>query len=395
MFPLTRLQVTSRAVLKLLHLVLMVFSLSPSRLPRSILWIRLIVWIAWYVYICIRSLTVAQTMDCDLDCMLRHMLTVCQTASHSFLVVSTFIQGFRVSRKQPDELTIIFEASDPWVAFTVLGMLAPMIGVEYMVCSNVAGYERRVWLYHLKTLPSFLALQLQIVSFISEVMEVNIRVRLAKLQLVILARELSSRWPQCKYLPDSLDRQSYRIEALKRRYNELHLLYDRINDRFGGSLLIIIIVFFADFVCNSYWLFVDVRTTPKRRINAILVKMGFIFNVALQMSAACWHCQQSYNLVRTFSLSFNLCLIKGMCFQGRQIGCLISKLVKPQGSKRYNELVSEFSLQTLHQRFVVTAKDFFSLNLHLLSSMFAAVVTYLVILIQFMFAERSARGHSG
>ncbi|KAH8393137.1 hypothetical protein KR200_003109 [Drosophila serrata] len=376
MFPLTRLQVTSRAVLKLLHLVLKVFSLSSSRVPRSILWIRLIGWIAWYVFICIRSLAVAQTMDCNLDCMLRHMLTVCQTASHSFLVVSRFIQGLRVSQKQPDELTIIFEASDPWVAFTVMGMLMPMLGVEYMVCSNVPDYESRVWLYHLKTLPSFLALQLQIISFISEVMEVNVRVRFAKLQLVILARELSSRWPLCKYKPDSLDQQSYRIEALKRRYNELHLLFDRINSNFGGSLLIIIIVFFADFVCNSYWLFVDVRTTRKRKINAILVKMGFIFNVALQTSAACWHCQQSYNL-------------------GRQIGCLISKLVKPQGSKRYNELVSEFSLQTLHQRFVVTAKDFFSLNLHLLSSMFAAVVTYLVILIQFMFAERSARGHSG
>ncbi|KAH8307960.1 hypothetical protein KR059_003563 [Drosophila kikkawai] len=376
MFPLTRLQVTSRAVLKLLHLVLVVFSLSPSRLPRPILWIRLIGWVAWYVFIWMRSVHVAKTTDCDLDCMLRHMLTVCETASHAFLVASTFIQGFRNSQEeQPGEVTI-FEASDPWVAFTVLAMLAPMFGVQYMVCSNIPDSERRVWLYHLKTLPSFLALQLQIVSFISEVMEVNIRVRLAKLQLVILARELSSRWPQCKYQPDFLDRQSYRIEALKRRYNELHHLYDRINDCFGVSLLIIIIVFFADFVCNSYWLFVDVRTTSKSRVNAILVKMGFIFNVALQMSSACWHSQQSYNL-------------------GRQIGCLISKLVKPQGSKRYNELVSEFSLQTLHQRFVVTAKDFFSLNLHLLSSMFAAVVTYLVILIQFMFAERSAGGHSG
>ncbi|KAH8248782.1 hypothetical protein KR032_003125 [Drosophila birchii] len=376
MFPLTRLQVSLRAVLKLLHLVLVVFSLSPTRLPRSILWIRLIGWIAWYIFIWIHSLHMARTIDCDLDCMLRHMLTVCQTASHAFLVVSTFIQGFRDNEEQPDEVIIIFEAPDPWVAFTILGMLAPMLGAEYMVCANVSLYERRVWLYHLKTLPSFLALQLQIISFISEVMEVNNRVRLAKLQLVILARELSSRWPQCKYQQDSLDRQSYRIEALKRRYNELHHLYDRINDRFGGSLLIIIIVFFADFVCNSYWLFVDVRTTSKRRKKAIIVKMGFIFNVALQMSAACWHCQQSYNL-------------------GRQIGCLISKLVKPQGSKRYNELVSEFSLQTLHQRFVVTAKDFFSLNLHLLSSMFAAVVTYLVILIQFMFAERSAGGHLG
>ncbi|XP_037931727.1 gustatory receptor 23a-like [Teleopsis dalmanni] len=71
----------------------------------------------------------------------------------------------------------------------------------------------------------------------------------------------------------------------------------------------------------------------------------------------------------------------------RNIGCLIFKLVKPLGNKRYNDLISEFSLQTLHQRFVITAKEFFNLNLNLLGSMVAAIVTYLVILIQFMLSE--------
>lgn len=310
MFPLTRLQVTARVVLKLFHLVLVFFSLSTSRVSPSTLWIRFLGWIVWYGFIFARTLQIAQTMDCNLDCMLRYILTICQTASHAFLVVSTFVQGLRNDGEQTDEVTI-YEPSDPWVAFTVLAMVAPILITEYLVGFNVAGYEYRIWVYHMKTLPSFLALQLQIASFISEVMEANIRVRLAKLQLLILARELSSRWPQCKYKADSLDKEIYRIQALKRRYNELYLLYDRINATFGGSLLIIVIVFFVDFVCNSYWLFVDVRTTPRERLNAILVKIGFIFNVALQMSAACWHCQQSCNLVRIEDVYFILCVFNG------------------------------------------------------------------------------------
>ncbi|XP_039227252.1 gustatory receptor 23a isoform X1 [Drosophila yakuba] len=372
MFPPTRVQATARVVLKIFQLSLLAFSLRSSRLSRLALWLRFLSWLTWFIFIWTHSVILAQYFDCPLDCTLRHMLTFFQTVSHAFIVVTTFVNGFRVQDQHQDQLdeVMVFEDSDPWVAFTALAMLIPVVGVEYLVCSNAPEYPFRIRIYHLKMLPSILALQLQIISFILEVMKVNIRVRHTKLQLQILARELSSRWPQRKLQPLFFDQQIYRVKDLKSRYNELHHLFVRMNGSFGGSLLTIIIVYFALFVCNSYWLFVDIRTTPLRTY-AILVNLGFIFNVALQMATACWHCQQSFNL-------------------GRQIGCLISKLVKPQGSKRYNDLVSEFSLQTLHQRFVVTAKDFFSLNLHLLCSMFAAVVTYLVILIQFMFAERSS-----
>ncbi|KQS70008.1 gustatory receptor 23a isoform X1 [Drosophila erecta] len=374
MFPPTRVQAISRVVLKVFHLILVAFSLRSNRQSRLTLWLRFLIWLTWYCIIWTQSVIFAQALDCPLDCTLRHVLTFFQTVSHAFIVAATFLNGFRVQQDQLDEV-IVLEDSDPCVAFTVLAMLVPILSVEYLVCSNAPEYPFRTWMYHLKTLPSFLALQVQIISFILEVMKVNIRVRQTKLQLQILARELSSRWPQRKQQPQFFDQQTQRVKDLKRRYNDLHHLFVRINGSFGGSLLTIIIVYFALFVSNSYWLFVDIRTRPPR-IFAVLLNLGFIFNVALQMAAACWHCQQSYNL-------------------GRQIGCLISKLVKPQGSKRYNDLVSEFSLQTLHQRFVVTAKDFFSLNLHLLSSMFAAVVTYLVILIQFMFAERSSKRTSG
>ncbi|XP_053948011.1 gustatory receptor 23a-like [Anastrepha ludens] len=65
------------------------------------------------------------------------------------------------------------------------------------------------------------------------------------------------------------------------------------------------------------------------------------------------------------------------------------KLVKPSGNKSYNELVTDFSLQVLHQEFSITAKQFFNLDLSLLGNMIASTVTYLVILVQFMFADKN------
>ncbi|XP_022214969.2 gustatory receptor 23a isoform X1 [Drosophila obscura] len=372
MFPLSKKQAFSRVVLKFLHLTLSALGLSSRLHSRPVQWLQFCCWLCWYTSIWALTLhRTTRSQDCDLDCMLRYVLLVCETGSHAIIVTSTFLQKRCL---QQDDAKIP-EGCDPLVAVTVFGLLVPILGVQYLVCSNLDKFSSSVISFYWKTLPSLLGLQFQIIAFISQVMNVNIRVRLARRQLQVLSRELTCSWPRSKLQPKYLDHQTARVVDLKRRYNELYQFFYRINENYGGSLLIIFIVFFAGFVCNAYWLFVDVRSTPSS-VYPILQNLGFIFNVALQISAACWHCQQSYNL-------------------GREIGCLISKLAKPLGSKRYNNLVSQFSLQTLHQRFVVTAKDFFSLNLHLLSSMFAAVVTYLVILIQFMFAERSAKEYSG
>ncbi|KAH8349271.1 hypothetical protein KR067_012938 [Drosophila pandora] len=375
MFPLTKSQAASCVMLRLLHFLLVVFSLRSLGQPRLVLWLRFGCWMNWYLFLLVQGFQrIGGAQVCNLDCQLRFMLSFLFAASHCYMVANSFIRGLKL-RKSKGDVIEIFEPSNPLVAFTALAIVLPVLLNTFMILTNLATSSDQVWSFHLKLQPSFLALQLQIVSFISEVMGVNIKVRLAKGQFQTLAREVSCRLPQVKQQAEFLDQQAHRVLDLKRRYSELYYLYERINDNFGGSLLIIFIDFFAMYVCHAYWLFVDVRTPPLRKY-AILLNLLYIFNVDLQMTAACWHCQQGSNL-------------------GRQIGCLISKLVKPVGSKRYNDLVSEFSLQTLHQRFVVTAKDFFSLNLHLLSSMFAAVVTYLVILIQFMFAERSATRITG
>ncbi|XP_017099410.2 gustatory receptor 23a isoform X1 [Drosophila bipectinata] len=160
------------------------------------------------------------------------------------------------------------------------------------------------------------------------------------------------------------------LHTLRITYERIFECYEAFSDCYGWGMLGLHLVTGFEFVTNAYWILMDLYE------GQVLLTLFFNGATAIDFGTPIvtlfWHGDAGAE-------------------NGRQIGCLISKLVKPMGSKRYNDLVSEFSLQTLHQRFVVTAKDFFSLNLHLLSSMFAAVVTYLVILIQFMFAERSAK----
>ncbi|SPP81869.1 gustatory receptor 23a [Drosophila guanche] len=163
------------------------------------------------------------------------------------------------------------------------------------------------------------------------------------------------------------------LQTLRKTYERIFECYKVFSDCYGWGMLGLHLVTSFQFVTNAYWMLMGLYA--EQNLLILTYDGATAIDFGTPIAALFWYGDAGAE-------------------NGREIGCLISKLAKPLGSRRYNNLVSEFSLQTLHQRFVVTAKDFFSLNLHLLSSMFAAVVTYLVILIQFMFAERSAKAYS-
>uniref|UniRef100_A0A0K8UBZ6 Putative gustatory receptor 23a, isoform B n=1 Tax=Bactrocera latifrons TaxID=174628 RepID=A0A0K8UBZ6_BACLA len=79
--------------------------------------------------------------------------------------------------------------------------------------------------------------------------------------------------------------------------------------------------------------------------------------------------------------------VVGLKFENMQISGLVFKLAKPLGNKAYNDLVSGFSLQCLHQPFLINVKGFFRLSLPLLGDLFALSITYLIILMQFLMNE--------
>ncbi|KAM7347115.1 gustatory receptor 23a-like [Cochliomyia hominivorax] len=209
-------------------------------------------------------------------------------------------------------------------------------------------------LLYWRSLQSYLALQIKTLELLTTIIQLNYYVSLLRKTLNDMGEEQE-------------DEQM--LIMLKKAYNEIYMCLKTYNDTYGWSLLFSTAVYFVDFVCNTYWIILAILTQG-RDYYALLQNACFAILAFVLLSIICWFSEECY-------------------YESRYVGCLISKLVKPLGNKRYNDLVSEFSIQTLHERFVVSAKDFFSLNLSLLGSMVAAIVTYLVILIQFMFTEKT------
>ncbi|XP_043950288.1 gustatory receptor 23a isoform X2 [Drosophila biarmipes] len=247
--------------------------------------------------------------------------------------------------------------------------LLPLIGVQ-LTCDVTRVFinnkETVSPVFHI-SLPLMWLLRFRYVQLVQHVMDLNQRSLQLRRSLLSLASGNDLWQPfgvhECRQL-----------QTLRSTYERIFECYEMFSDCYGWGILGLHLLSSFQFVTNAYWMIMGMYDGEDLRIMIFNGATGIDFGSPI---ATLFYHGDSGSV------------------NGRQIGCLISKLVKPQGSKRYNDLVSEFSLQTLHQRFVVTAKDFFSLNLHLLSSMFAAVVTYLVILIQFMFAERSSRSTSG
>ncbi|KAM8718019.1 hypothetical protein ACLKA7_004687 [Drosophila subpalustris] len=349
---------------QLFHFVLCLFGVRWNRLQL----LALGLWFIWYVLIWMRTATGAAIFEeCALECLLTHSLFLLLTSGHCIILLDTFWQRrhhrtlWAQERNHFDHFDH-FDHLDGSVALSLGLVLIPSIVLISVVCLCRFWLDLQLpgrslfWI----TMPSYVGLQLRLFGFLADILLANVRVVSARKRLKLLANSTARQLPEIES-----------VVQLKLRCGQLNNLFAVVNLCYGNSLLIIFIVLFLSLVFNFYWLVRNLLLQPNS-LAEIVVHLSFISNLGLVLSVICWHCQQSFN-------------------HSRQIGCLISKLVKPLACKRYNDLICEFLLQTLHQRFVLTAKDFFSLNLHLLSSMCAAVVTYLVILIQFMFAEKGSQ----
>ncbi|KAH8403019.1 hypothetical protein KR222_003160, partial [Zaprionus bogoriensis] len=334
-----------------------------TRLQR-LQYLQLLLWFCWYIVIGLCAVQrLSEMQQCRFDCLIAHTLFLMLTSSHIIILMDTFLQ-----RSIFRPLCVLAEdrQASRHIGPCIWVVLLPNLIVHLIVVF------RSLWLSHVLSMPLFwiatpssFGLQLKLYSFLYDVLVANVRVVSVQQSLKVLARQSLSQWLQS---PD-VDP----VKRIKQRYNQLNQLFAQLNSSYGLSLLIIFIALFLSFVFNTYWLVSNILTKTDYP-ELVYMHLGVVVCLGMLFATICWHCQQSSN-------------------HSRQIGCLISKLVKPSGCKRYNDLICEFMLQTLHQRFVVTAKDFFNLNLHLLSSMCAAVVTYLVILIENMFAEnRSTPG---
>ncbi|XP_037918595.1 gustatory receptor 23a-like [Hermetia illucens] len=158
-----------------------------------------------------------------------------------------------------------------------------------------------------------------------------------------------------------------KILMLKQIFGHIWEVTNIINDCFGWSLLAIVTYYFLDFTSNGYWLFLALEHfIPYFLIMECLCRM---IPLAFMLSVLSWVCNNCKQTSET-------------------TGCLVHKLEKSTESEQYNALVSEFSLQIMHEPFHISANGFFTIDFELLGSMAAATVTYLVILIQFLLNDK-------
>ncbi|XP_004536473.1 uncharacterized protein LOC101460764 [Ceratitis capitata] len=159
------------------------------------------------------------------------------------------------------------------------------------------------------------------------------------------------------------------LNLLRLLYGRLFEFFQLINDCAGWSMTLIAQLALSEFVCYTYWC-----------LTYKLVNLGIgavIFNLATIISLGCLH-YQWFGLAEKINR------------KGQNIAALSTQLSKPLGSRRYNDLLLTFSIQTLHQKLIVTAKDFIRIDLKSLSATMHVFVNYLVFLLQFTYIKTKA-----
>ncbi|XP_050330048.1 uncharacterized protein LOC126759356 [Bactrocera neohumeralis] len=122
-------------------------------------------------------------------------------------------------------------------------------------------------------------------------------------------------------------------------------LYQCVGDCYGWSITVLLFTTFFSVVANIFWC-IEILSRGSH--------LGQFMYDALTM-------------LRLSTLAVILLITAEKTRQyNMQISGFIFKLSKPLGNKAYNDLVSDFSLQCLHQPFMINVKGFFRLNLPLL-----------------------------
>ncbi|BFF93563.1 putative gustatory receptor 39b [Drosophila madeirensis] len=171
-------------------------------------------------------------------------------------------------------------------------------------------------------------------------------------------------------IPDGNCKQLCSLEfllELKQSHMQLSELFSHFNELFGWSTLSIFVVMFMDGTVNVDW---------TQQVLAGVYGLVYL-NATLSFSVP------SLALILAFCRSGEYCK-----WQNMLIGSHVRALAynpSPQQTKEpaYTELLTEFTMQVEHNVLAINAEGFMLIDNSLLMSMFAAMVTYLIILMPF------------
>ncbi|XP_001356098.3 putative gustatory receptor 39b [Drosophila pseudoobscura] len=172
-------------------------------------------------------------------------------------------------------------------------------------------------------------------------------------------------------VPDGNCKQLRSLEfllELKQSHMEVFDLFSHFNDLFGWSILSIFVVMFMDGTVNIYW----TQQVLAGVYGLVYLNATFSFSVP------------SLALIFAFCRCGEYCKRQQMLI-GSYVRGLAYGTPSLQQSKEpaYTELLTEFTLQVEHNVLAINAEGFMVIDNSLLMSMFAAMVTYLIVLMQF------------
>ncbi|XP_043864724.1 putative gustatory receptor 39b [Drosophila mojavensis] len=156
--------------------------------------------------------------------------------------------------------------------------------------------------------------------------------------------------------------------SLKRAYMELYRLFELYNSLFGWSIVCIFVVMFLDSIVNIYWsLLVLIK----------IYQFGFIF-------MTCSTFVPLLILLFTFCHCGEYCKRQHMLIGGhvRGLACAAQCQAVPP-PLAYTAVLAEFAMQVEQDALTIRAEGFMDIDYNLLMSIFTAMVTYLIVLMQF------------
>ncbi|XP_037959267.1 putative gustatory receptor 39b [Teleopsis dalmanni] len=247
------------------------------------------------------------------------------------------------------------------------------VGVGIIIASLVICLQNYT-AYFLYSIPSLLVLRgrfLQIMVYIDHIVMYMEMLNL-KLKSVVNCK-IRKEHIHLDLNYDAIESLEYLLQ-LKNIYNEIYELVIHFNEFCGWSMFSLFTINFVDIIVNVYWIFmtiVDLYPFSMIYFTTSLVMPLIVIVVMICYSGE--YCKREH----LNTMKFVQRLLCTSCYDNT--------------TKAYNNLVAEFCTQIKQDPLLITPKEFFTIDLQLLMQIFAAVVSYVVILMQFQTLKNEAQ----
>ncbi|XP_022223182.2 putative gustatory receptor 2a [Drosophila obscura] len=170
-----------------------------------------------------------------------------------------------------------------------------------------------------------------------------------------------------------------RLVAVRQLYQRVWSLVALLNRSHGLSILLLVGNDFLAITSNCYWIFLNFRQSAASP-----------FDILQIVASAVWSAPHLGNVL-VLSL---ICDRAAQC--ATRLALSLHQVSVDLTNELHNALITQFSLQLLHQKLYFSAAGFFNVDNTLLYTIVGATTTYLIILIQFHMSESSmSNGSSG